>query len=239
MESGPSGLADWPRPFVFRARHLDGRTVQPGESFYFDLNVFLLDRSILLYLVQTFACLAREGLGPRRGKAELQRVTAEEQIVYRGADQTISTAVEPMLLDLTAARVSISRIRIAFLTPTELKNEHKIADVPEFPVLFARVRDRIATLARLYAGDILDLDYQGTDERAASVQMTSCRLSRQQASRRSSKTGQAHSIGGFVGAADYQGELAEFLPFLEAGQWVGVGRQCVWGKGEIRPEILA
>src|SRR3954454_19029213 len=37
---GPSGLADWPRPFVFRATHLDGCTIEPGESFYFDLNLF-------------------------------------------------------------------------------------------------------------------------------------------------------------------------------------------------------
>src|SRR5690242_19673141 len=28
--SGPSGLADWPRPFVFRTRHLDNRTLPPG-----------------------------------------------------------------------------------------------------------------------------------------------------------------------------------------------------------------
>ena len=30
---GPSGLADWPRPFVFRAFHLDGCTVGPGVRF--------------------------------------------------------------------------------------------------------------------------------------------------------------------------------------------------------------
>jgi hypothetical protein len=30
---GPSGLADPPRPFVFRAAHLDGRIIPPSESF--------------------------------------------------------------------------------------------------------------------------------------------------------------------------------------------------------------
>ena len=37
--------------------------------------------------------------------------------------------------------------------------------------------------------------------------------------------------------------MAEFLPYLEAGRWVGVGRQAVWGKekspsGLRRLEIL-
>ena len=37
-----------------------------------------------------------------------------------------------------------------------------------------------------------------------------------------------------TGEVEYGGELGEFLPYLEAGQWIGVGRQTVWGKGEIR-----
>jgi len=51
--------------------------------------------------------------------------------------------------------------------------------------------------------------------------------------RQSSRTGQVHSIGGFVGEAEYEGELSEFLPYLRAAKWTGVGRQTVWGKGEV------
>ena len=31
----------------------------------------------------------------------------------------------------------------------------------------------------------------------------------------------------------YRGDLAAFLPYLRAARWTGVGRQTVWGKGEI------
>jgi CRISPR/Cas system endoribonuclease Cas6 (RAMP superfamily) len=48
-----------------------------------------------------------------------------------------------------------------------------------------------------------------------------------------------HSLGGFTGEAEYEGELAEFLPWLRAARWVGVGRQTVWGKGEVRVESSA
>ena len=58
-------------------------------------------------------------------------------------------------------------------------------------------------------------------------------IERVEVARRSSRTGQVHPIGGFVGEAEYVGELGEFVPYLKAGKWVGVGRQTVWGKGEI------
>jgi hypothetical protein len=56
--------------------------------------------------------------------------------------------------------------------------------------------------------------------------------------RRSSRTGQSHTIGGLVGLAEYEGDLSEFLPILQAAQWTGVGRHCVWGNGELRVQII-
>lgn len=243
----PSGLADWPRPFVFRARHLDGCTVKPGESFHFDLHIFTAEPEVLAYFVLTFSALAREGLGPRRGKAELLRVRGlsadgiPEQTIYEQSVQMITAGLRPVSLDLTppgfaSGSESPTKIRVDFLSPTELKHEHKIAGRPEFPILFGRIRDRISTLRRLYGAGPLEIDYQGTNARAALIKMTSCRLRRQETERRSTRTGQAHSIGGFVGTAEYEGDLAEFLPYLQAAKWTGVGRQSVWGKGDIEVE---
>jgi hypothetical protein len=236
---GPSGLADQPRPFVFRARHLDGRSIQPGQPFHFDLHVFSLDRAVLAYFVLTFAALAREGLGPSRGRADLQRVRriavdgASEQILYDGAAQTMAAATEAASLSLDPPPSAPGKIRVEFLSPTELKYDHRVTSRPDFPILFGRIRDRISTLRSLYGQGPLDIDFQKTGLRAAAVRMTRWEGGRIDAERRSSRTGQSHSIGGFVGIAEYEGELAEFIPYLEAGRWTGVGRQSVWGKGEI------
>jgi hypothetical protein len=236
---GPSGLSDSPRPFVFRARHLDGCAIQPGQSFHFNLNVFALDTVVLAYFVLTFAALARDGLGPRRGKADLQRVRRiavadlPEWILYEGSTQVMTGSVEPASVDLDPVPSAPQKIRVEFLSPTELKHEHRVTNRPEFPILFGRIRDRVSTLRRLYGQGPLDIDFQGSGVRAAAVRMTRCEGRRVEAERRSSRTGQSHSIGGFVGVAEYEGDLAEFLPYLEAGRWTGVGRQSVWGKGEI------
>jgi hypothetical protein len=236
---GPSGLADSPRPFVFRARHLDGNTIQPGQNFHFDLNVFSLEPDTLAYFILTFAALAREGLGPNRGKAELQRVRrlsageVPEQMIYSSAGQTIAGHVEPVTLSLEPGEIVSNKLRIEFLTPTELKHEHKVVARPDFPILFGRIRDRVCNLSALYGEGPIQMDYQASAARAALIKTTNCEMRRQESDRRSSRTGQVHSIGGFIGAAEYEGPLTEFLPWLNAARYTGVGRQAVWGKGEI------
>jgi hypothetical protein len=125
---------------------------------------------------------------------------------------------------------------IRFVTPTELKSGRQLAAVPEFGILAARIRDRISTLRALYGPGPLDMDFREFGERASRIRMIHCDVRSVDIKRRSSRTGQVHPIGGFLGEAAYEGELTEFLPYLKAAKWTGVGRQTVWGKGEI--EVL-
>ena len=69
--------------------------------------------------------------------------------------------------------------------------------------------------------------------RAGQVHLVDSALEWHDEERRSSRTGQTHPLGGFTGTVTYEGDLAEFLPWLKAGYWTGVGRQTVWGKGLI------
>jgi len=194
---GPSGLADPPRPFVFRV-------LGPLEG---GLNLFLT----------------------REPANELfTRVMAE-----LGTLSSVS-GTERLCLPFCAPERPIDRLRVRFLTPTELKG----AERPEFGVLMARIRDRVSTLRELYGDGPLAIDFKTFGERASRVSMTRCELATVAAERVSRGTGQRHSLGGFTGFAEYEGDLAQFLPYLEIARWTGVGRQTVWGKGEIAYETL-
>jgi hypothetical protein len=214
-QGGPSGLADPPRPFVFRARHLDGLTISAGEEFHFDVNIFDVGGD-------TASCFTR--------------VFSEfEPARLQGVDRPS----EAQRVRLDPAPDSVRRVRVEFLTPTELKSRGKIVERPEFPILFGRIRDRVSTLGALYGSGPLGIDFTEMGERAAAVWLAQCDIRPVEAERRSGRTGRTHPMGGFVGWAEYEGELAEFLPYLEAARWTGVGRQTVWGKGEINTEVLA
>jgi hypothetical protein len=236
---GPSGLADWPRPFVFRAAHLDGRTIPQGEAFHFDVHIFDVHDPALPYFVLAFAQLAREGLGPGRGRAELTSVDqldlneARVAQVFDGEQFLMRELAAPNVVDLSETPERVGRVRVRFVTPTELKAGHQVADRPEFGILAGRLRDRISTLRALYGAGPLEIDFYAMGERAAQVRMSRCDLRRAEVDRLSSRTGQRHPLGGFVGEAEYEGELGEFLAYLRLGKWVGVGRQTVWGKGEL------
>jgi len=141
---------------------------------------------------------------------------------------------ERVILNLSPPVETVSRVRVEFLTPTELKG----GEGADFGVLFARLRDRISSLRALYGEGPLEIDFRGMGERALQVRMIEQSIERVDRNRTSRATGDTHPISGFIGEAVYEGELGEFVPYLEAGFWTGVGRQTVWGKGEIRTTVL-
>jgi len=228
----PSGLADWPRPFVLRVAHLDGLTVDPGESLHLDAHVFDVHQPALVHFRNALAGLAEKGLGPGHGRARLE---ITEQLDLDGRAVPVDhTVASPTVVSLEPGAAAVAAVRLRFCTPTELKTAGKVAERPEFRVLFGRLRDRLSTLRSLYGPGPLDIDFRAMGERASRIRMCRCELTWEQVKRRSGRTGQVHSIGGFTGEADYEGDLAEFLPWLRAARWVGVGRQTVWGKGDVR-----
>jgi hypothetical protein len=212
----PGGRADPPRPFVLRAAHLDGKRFGPGETFSLDVHVFDLRARLPEIFVQTFSEWARSGLGPRRGRVELLGPVED------GADVN---------LDLTSG-AEASKCSLLFRTPTELKGNPS-RDAMPFGVLFARVCDRIGALRSLYGEGPLRIDFRALAERAGLVCTVQCDLKYRDVWRRSSRTGAEHGIGGVTGRVDYEGDLTEFLPYLRAAWWTGVGRHTVWGNGVI------
>ena len=207
--AGPSGLRDLPRPFVLRVAHLDGARLAPGDVFEIGMNLFeVRERPIDIF------------------RDALRSIWRAEFAGMEG---------EQLLRLPLAAGPAIERVRVRFVTPTELKG----SDHPDFGVLFARIRDRISTLRALFGDGPLDIDFKAMGERARRVRMIHSDLRHVDAERFSRSTGQRHPLGGFIGIADYEGDLAEFVPYLEAARWTGVGRQTVWGKGEIAWEPLS
>ncbi len=209
--AGPSGLKDVPRPFVLRAEHLDGLKLEAGAPFHIGVHLFLAGEDALGWIRDAFAH-------------------------WRGAElRDVETSRVSVPLELPSGPVD--RLRVLFLTPTELKSGEKIVERPDFPVLFARARDRVSTLRAAYGTGALDIDFAGMAERAALVRAISCDIERTFVERLSKASGQRHPLSGFTGCAVYAGELREFMPILRAAEWTGVGRQTVWGHGAIRVEV--
>jgi hypothetical protein len=214
--AGPSGFEDRPRPFVLRS------VSREGPRLTVDMNVF--DEGAVGVMEQAVARISQ--LGPERGPVKFREARRLDPVEIDLAP----TDLAPTDLAPTGA---VQRVRVRFLTPMELKYEGVTLREPHFPALFARARDRVSTLCTVYQGGVPDADYRGLGENSRLVTMTASRVEQVEVERRSSRTGQRHGLGGFTGEAEYIGALGEFLPWLKAAEWTGVGRYTVWGNGAL------
>lgn len=199
-----------PRPFVFRAAHLAGTIIEASGEFWFVVHVF--DTELVELLIEAFAEIATEGLGAKRSRLVLLNCHRERVEV-------------PLAPGQTAAEASVE-----FVTPTELKQNGRLAEKPSFSILMSLIRTRLLNLGGSH-GDTLGGPWLDT---ANAVRMTRLKLKHIAATRFSSRTGQEHPLGGFIGSVTYEGDLTGFVPYLKAAQHTGVGRQTTWGKGELR-----
>lgn len=241
-----------PRPLVLRVRHLDGRTVRPGEGLWFDVHLFHCHPPAVHSLVQAFAALATEGLGPLRRRLVLtsfavldlhQNQTAS---FHPPLDFFSCPLPPPLTLDLPlsappqATSSQDLELAIHFLTPTELKAQGRLRP-PEAPVVASRAVDRIAALTHFYAHPVWNWSDFISVRRtllnsAERLQLVQADLRPVAVNRRSSRTGQSYRLQGFVGEVRYGGPalaIETLLPWLSAARFTGLGRHTVWGKGEI------
>lgn len=219
---GPSGFRDPPRPLVLRAHHLDGQSFAPGQPLSFSVHSFAPALPIPLALRRAFLILAQTGISASR--VVLQDVRVD--------------ALAPVTLSLLPS-TPVQRIRVRFLTPTELKSGGGVLHSPEFSVLLARARDRVSLLRATFQDGPLPIEFARLGDLSLAVETLRASTHLQRASRTSAATAQAHLLQGFVGEAEYAGVLDELAPFLEAAGWTGVGRQTVWGQGAIEVCRLA
>ncbi len=135
-------------------------------------------------------------------------------------------------IDLSERASAPRRIRVHFMTQTELKGQDTDGP-PSFAILMARLRDRISALRALYGPGPLAIDFEQFLEAAHAVRLLGGEVTPHPGSRRSSRTGQTHPLAGFTGYADYEGDMRAYLPFLETAAYACVGRQTVWGHGRL------
>ena len=92
---GPSGLADPPRPFLFRAWQLDGRDVAKHDDFEFDVHIFGDEAEIAPIITAALVHLFEKGAGVGRGRATLTACQDERIEIRLLEPETAERVFEP------------------------------------------------------------------------------------------------------------------------------------------------
>lgn len=182
------------------------------------------------------------GAGPNDTLAQADRsARPDTKLVYSVEDQIFRATgsdctdqwIKTRLRQFSGAdgKASVERLTVQFVTPTFLRAEGEVVRRPEFHHLFKRLRDRINALGTFFGDGSLDVDFRGLGERAEKIRTVAAQTEWVERFRTSSKTRQRHELSGFLGEATYEGDLAEFLPWLTLGELVHVGKHTAWGNG--------
>jgi hypothetical protein len=223
-----------------------GDSLQPGEGFDFHITLFGQAVSYLPYFVLAVPETGRNGVGPGRGRFELDSIQAEHPLygdwpvlkpgenIVRPPDWVIDHAMIAQAVELS--HMGRGRLRIDFLTPLRLIEDDRLLKSPDFGVIFARLLERLDDLSIQHAeGDRRPPeDRQRLWDLANRVRLVKSETAWVDVPSGSSRTGQQTWISGLVGLAWYSASpetWRELLPWLLWGELTQVGKDTTKGNG--------
>lgn len=234
---------DIPRPYLFRVGP-DSKIIYTfSDRFSFRLVLIGSIADYFPYFIVVFRELGNLGMGVNRGKFRIDSVESLDPVsgqatrIYSCNDNLVRAE----RMELGAAQIAESMkamnpesMTLEFLSPTKLIFKEKEVHEPEFHHIFKRLRDRISSLLHFYCGAATTEQHRELfrllGELSEKIQITRSNLRREE-NFRLTRRKEHHPLSGFTGAISFSGDLRPFLPFLVAGQWIGVGKNTVFGNG--------
>jgi CRISPR-associated endoribonuclease Cas6 len=250
-----------PHPFVIEPSPEKKELYHPGEGLEFGLVLIGRADDYLPYFIYAFDEMGKTGIGRGKGKYRLDTVSLGSETLYDGTTGVLKSSAEAgkrgsaegkkcesaearkcggseefESLPAFSASSLPRRLTFRFLTPTRLVSNGSLEPDPDFKTIFRTLLRRLSMLSYFHCGKELEADYNGLIERAGSVETVRKRLRWHDWERYSARQDTRMKMGGFVGEMEFSGEFGEFLPFLELGELVHVGKGTGFGLGryEIR-----
>ncbi|MFV9505982.1 MAG: CRISPR system precrRNA processing endoribonuclease RAMP protein Cas6 [Oscillochloridaceae bacterium umkhey_bin13] len=247
----PAGIAhlhdlnDIPRPFVIDLPHDPRTQVERGASLEFGLTMLGRGIDYLPFFLFGFDRLGELGLGIRRVKAVLERVSALAgwdsvgPTIY--AEGQVVSPTNPLPLLDTAAIVAHatalpSDLRITLRTPLRIKARGALLHQLEPAAIVRAISWRLSALTAFHGPTAWNADYRPLVAAAATLPVRDARVRWEEWERHSDHGGrdQRMQLGGIVGQAILRDVPLDVRIILLMGSLVHVGKACVFGHGAYR-----
>ncbi len=224
-------------PFVLEPPMLERSLFPPGDVLKVNLILFGKAIDYLPYIVYTFREMGKRGIGAKRGKFWLQRVTKDEKIVYDFQEQLLHTDfTKEDLFQIKNKDEHIKKVKIRFVTPTAIKKNGKINSNIDFLTLLKAVKRRVKALSIYHNGN-LDPEFNIDFEAAKALSIINTSFEPFHWKRYSNRQQQKIDFSGFIGELELEGDLTPFMSLLRMGEIIHIGRGTVYGMGKYVVEV--
>ena len=233
-------ISDPPHPFVIQPPLETDTDYPKGAAFDFNLLLFGNINHHLAYFIYAFEQMGRIGIGRKtngkRGLFVLETVSGNGHAIYDHRVKTLSAPPVNEGLQLRAITDSNEKsadLTLQLQTPLRLKFKNRLnADLP-FHVLVRAMLRRISSLCTCYGNGEPDLDYPGLVKDAGSIKTKASDLQWCDWRRYSFRQESTMLMGGLVGSVTYKDVPGQYLPLIEFCEKVHLGKQTVFGLGQM------
>lgn len=232
-----------PHPFVIEPASEKRRVYKTGDEINFGLT--LIGRAIdyLPYFIYTFDELGRIGIGKGKANYELKEVSCDGKKIYDSETKTLksfSTSLLHLDIENVIARSSDvnqndEAISLSFLTPTRILYDNRLTLDLEFHIFIRNLLRRLSLLYYFHCnGNPSDWDFKGVIEKAKEVKVKEKKLRWYDWERYSGRQDTRMKMGGFIGDITFEGVVRPFMPLINAGEVLHVGKGTAFGLGKYR-----
>ncbi|TDX59025.1 CRISPR system precrRNA processing endoribonuclease RAMP protein Cas6 [Orenia marismortui] len=243
QESTSTRFNHKPRPFIFEPKTNGQQIFYDGQEIRFNLNLFGYANKFLPYIIESWKYLQNQGIGLGRGKFTLSEVwnindlTGKAERIYSEyANMVHNSELKIKIEDINNLEKNLSDnyLRLKLITPMLLKHKREYINKIEFYPLMKNLFRRISELSYFYGKEKLDIRFSEYLEKAKKIQLVKDHTKWENWQRYSNKQKQRIKMYGVIGELEYQGGLAEFLPYLILGQYTHIGKNTVFGLGNYK-----
>jgi len=238
-------FSNFPRPYILHPPMGDKRLFRRYDTMSFAFVLIGRASQCLPQVITTFEEIGRRGIRNGSGRYMIDSVTAigDEglaRVIYRkGVRNGTALPLKAISLQQSESQ-TITDVTLEFTTPLLLEERGKIQfEPPRFSLLFEHLARRIMLLQAVHGPGCVEIEQLDSLMECTSAVETKATDMRWQSMERISNRQQARiKTGGLVGSITFSGDLTPFVPYLQAGELLHVGKSTTFGFGayKLTPE---
>ncbi|MCS7214794.1 MAG: CRISPR system precrRNA processing endoribonuclease RAMP protein Cas6 [Thermodesulfovibrio sp.] len=238
-----------PHPFVIEppeinSKNSDSKIYQPGSKFEFHLILIGKAIDYLPYFIYTFHELGKTGIGKGRGRYKILEIIKckkddgewiNEVSIFSHTKKMIKQTQSDTIYIPEEFNISHSKYNLSlrFVTPLRIKYMRDLVTMPEFHILIRNLLRRLLLLYYFHCeGREPQWNHKEIINHAESVVIESSKLKWFDWERYSSRQDTRMKLGGLMGSITYYGNIESFLPFIQAGEILHIGKNTSFGLGK-------
>lgn len=185
-------------------------------------------------IVSSLAQAQHFGIGAERKPFELTDILQGEQYggIWRKGELDMNTAI-PENISVHALQEPASWCSVHLVTPLRIRRGGTLVQNIDFPTIIRSITRRIQLLTERYGGSMNTEAATKVCELAGEISPESAGLFLHEMHRYSSRKKESLDWSGMLGSLTFSGELAPFVPWLNAARILHIGRNSTFGCGQL------